>query len=286
MRKNILYFICLFIILIYVYIEYIVINYKDIKKRYYKLRSKKYYACISILEHSIEKCFLLNYKYLDLIDDTEKSKNMFLKSKISLKTNFENKTKEEILKKLTKLCSYAKEHNIFIWLSAVYETTLDDEYYYYNEISKNFNNIGITLSCSHSSISKKIDKILQNNGTIRLVKGLYKGDISNDFKINQLYLENAKKLCNSNNYQCLATHDFNILNKLNLNKNKNLELSFYFNNLNYVEYELKKNNICVENISFYIAYGNKIYSLFDKKMKLPYYHKKKILFNPFHKLLY
>jgi len=229
---------------------------------------------------------MLYYNFIDLIDSNEKSKNMFLKSKISIKINYFGDNKDISLKEFSNICAYAKKRNVFIWISCLYDTTLVEEYNIYNILHEKFNNVGITLSCSHSSISEKVDKILKNNGHIRLVKGLYKGDISNHFIINRLYIDNAKKLCNSINYQCLATHDFKILNQLDLNKNKNLELSFYFRNMVYAQTNLIKHNISVDNISMYVVYGNKLLSIYDKRIKLPYYHKKKILFNPFHKMIY
>ena len=283
-------FFCIFIIIVIFLIFYIkietVITFDKIKSSYNIVRSKNYYICFSILEYLSKNFCSINYKYLDFIDSKEKTTNMFLKSKISIKINKLGKTEDEILEKLNNLCSYAKKRNIFIWISALYKDTLDDEYYYYNKLRERFNNVGITLSCSHSSVSKKVDSILQNNGNIRLVKGTYNGDISNYFTINNIFLENAKKLCNSNNYQCIATHDFHILSKLNLNKNKNLELSFYFKNIEYVEKQLNKNKIIIKNISFYSVYGNKIITFFDEKIKLPYYYKKKILFRPFHNYIY
>ena len=287
-NKKIIFFVIFIIIIISILCvkNTTIITFDKIESSYNIIRNKNYYICLSILEYLSKKFFSINYKYLDLINVKEKTTDMILKSKISIKINKLGKTEDKILDKLNNLCSYAKERNIFIWISALYKNTLDDEYYYYNKLREKFNNVGITLSCSHSSVSKKVDSILQNNGNIRLVKGTYNGDISNYFTINNIFLENAKKLCNSKNFQCIATHDFHILSKLNLNKNKNLELSFYFKNIKYVDEQLNKNNIIVKNISFYSVYGNKIITFFDEQIKLPYYYKKKILFRPFHNYIY
>ena len=287
-NKKIIFFVIFIIIIISILCvkNTTIITFDKIESSYNIIRNKNYYICLSILEYLSKKFFSINYNYLDLINVKEKTTDMILKSKISIKINKLGKTEDKILDKLNNLCSYAKERNIFIWISALYKNTLDDEYYYYNKLREKFNNVGITLSCSHSSVSKKVDSILQNNGNIRLVKGTYNGDISNYFTINNIFLENAKKLCNSKNFQCIATHDFHILSKLNLNKNKNLELSFYFKNIKYVDEQLNKNNIIVKNISFYSVYGNKIITFFDEQIKLPYYYKKKILFRPFHNYIY
>ena len=71
-------------------------------------------------------------------------------------------------------------------------------------------------------------------------KGGTIGDITNDQSIKKIYIKNAIKLCNSNNYQCICTHDFSIINNLDIYKNKNLELSFYYRNFNYVKKNIKK----------------------------------------------
>ena len=247
-------------------------NYNDIIKKYNLIRSNNLYGCLSQLSDDTHN-IILYYKYIDLIHLNEMSTNMYLKSKISIKMNLFNG--DITLNNIFKLCSYAKERNIFIWISALYKTTLDDEYKIYNKLRKTYNNVGITLSCSHSSVSKKVDEILKFNGNIRLVKGLYKGNIINDNKIKQLFITNSKKLCNATNYQCICTHDFNILTNLELTNNKYLELSFYFKNINYVIKNLVKYNINISNISMYISHGNKLLSLFDSNIKIPYYYKKK-----------
>ena len=192
-----------------------------------------------------------------------------------------------IIKNIKEFLKKANDSDIFIWISALYKDTIKMEYTLYKELFKEYKNLGLTLSCSQSSVSKTVDEILLNNGHVRLVKGLYKGDITNDQSIKKIYIKNAIKLCNSNNYQCICTHDFSIINNLDIYKNKNLELSFYYRNFNYVKKNIKKYEIKVKYISFYYAYGIKIRGLFYKrnKSKLPYYIKKRIYLAPYHNLI-
>ena len=285
---NKIFYLILIIFTIIILYNQLYINYNTIIKKYNIIRDNNFYSCLSYLSTVSDTDIDMYYKYIDLINSNEKSTNMFYKSKISIKINFFSDDKNITLKYFTKLCKYAKKYNIFIWISALYESTLDIEYDIYNQLSPNYDNIGITLSCSHDSVNEKVTNILNNksNAHIRLVKGIYKGTVTNDNKIKQIFINNAKKLCKSNNYHCICTHDFYILNKLNLYNNKNLELSFYFKNIKYVKTNLLKYNINIKNISMYIVCGNKLLSIFDNNIKLPYYHKKKMLLRPFHNMIY
>ena len=285
---NKIFYLILIIFIIIILYNQLYINYNTIIKKYNIIRDNDFYSCLSYLSTISDRHIGMYYKYIDLINSNEKSTNMFYKSKISVKINFFSDDKDITLKYFTKLCKYAKKYNIFIWISALYESTLDIEYDIYNQLSINYDNIGITLSCSHDSVNKKVTHILNNksNAHIRLVKGIYKGTVTNNNRIKQIFINNAKKICKSNNYHCICTHDFYILNKLNLYNNKNLELSFYFKNIKYVQTNLIKYNINVKNISIYIVSGNKLLSIFDNNIKLPYYHKKKILLRPYHNMIY
>ena len=282
MNNIIIYFVIL-IILIMLFFFKINNNLNDINYKYNKSICNNFTTCLSVLTHEKNKNYLYK-KYIQLFNQNESSNDFFKKSKISIKIIHFGNNNKDIINNLSKLCEYALNKNIFVWISALYETTLNDEYYIYKQLHKKFPNIGLTLSCSHSSVSDKVNEILSFNGYIRLVKGTYKGNIYNDQYIKKIFIHNANKLSNSNDYHCICTHDFEILRHLNLQKNKQLELSFYFMNMIYVKQNLIKYNINVNNISLYTAYGNKFKTLFDKKIKIPYFYKKILLMNPFHNL--
>lgn len=284
-RSKKIYFL-LAITLLIVIVVYTTNTYSNMTRKYKKLLKENYKFCLSLLAY--EKNINLYYKFIDLINKYENAKeNMFSKSQISVKISNFGTTKDEIIRNFSELAQYAKDNNVFIWMAALYQKTVDVEYSIYKTMCEKYDNIGLTLSCSHSSMNDRVDEILKNNGHVRLVKGLYKGDITDDKEIKRIYVENANKLCNSNTYQCICTHDFNIINNLNLYHNKNLELSFYYTNFKYVQKNLKKYNIKVEKISFYSAYGNKFKGLFHSlsEFKLSYYDKNRLLLSPFNYLL-
>ena len=196
---NKIFILIIFIIIIFIIIilyNQLYINYNTIIKKYNIIRDNDFYACLSYLSTVTDTDIEMYYRYIYLINSNEKSTNMFYKSKISIKINFFSDDKDITLKYFTKLCEYAKKYNVFIWISALYESTLDMEYNIYNELSKKYDNIGITLSCSQSSVNDKVTEILnnKNNAHIRLVKGIYKGNITNDNKIKQLFINNAKNI--------------------------------------------------------------------------------------------
>ena len=102
--------------------------------------------------------------------------------------------KKEQWKRLLDIVDYAQRKNIFIWLSAIIKETLDTEYKFYIKLlSKGYKNIGITLAAYNTSVSDKIDYLLSRKGHVRLVKGIYEGDVYDSKEIDNIYIENAKK---------------------------------------------------------------------------------------------
>jgi hypothetical protein len=198
------------------------------------------------------------YKMIDFVSNNKDNyENIYKNSKISIKIRQLAKTQEEQQVILENIIEYANKKDVFVWISCVLKDDLNIEYNTYLKfLNKNYKNVGLTLATYNSSINSKVDNILKLKGHIRLVKGYYYGDI-NDYKmITNLYYLNAKKLVESKNFHTLATHDFELLNKLKKEYNSdfnNIELAFfyiYFNNV-------IKNISHFENIkSFYIPYGS------------------------------
>ena len=201
---------------------------------------------------------------INYINKRDSDKTILERSKVSIKIRQLAKTHKEQQKILEEIVNYAYNKNVFIWISAVLPSDLDNEYHtYLNLIKKGYTNIGLTLATYHSSVSKKIDKILLQKGHIRLVKGYYYGDIKDWNTVTNLYYLNAKKLVLSNNYHTLATHDFNILNKLKkeytIHFNK-MELAFFYSYLDFAKINTKG---FTNNKFLYISYGNKLLYLLD-----------------------
>ena len=194
-------------------------------------------------------------------------KDIYKKGKVSIKIVQFGNTYRERLYNIINFVNYAKYKNIFVWLSAFYNNNLEDEYSIYLQLLKlGFTNVGLTIACYHNYTNKYVENILKNNGHIRLVKGYYNDGIIKDInKINKIYLYNAYKIINNNNYHILATHDFkNILSRINnINNLNNIEFSFFENSINHIEKEMKKYNINFKQKSLHFVFGNTIKHIYD-----------------------
>ena len=256
-----------------------------IQYKIYNAKEKGYGITISLLPYfnSDNYDYKEFYKMIDLIANNECHKNIYDKSKISIKIRQLAKNEDKQWSILKDIVKYANKKNTFVWISTVLPKDIEMEYEYYNKLKMfNYKNIGITLATYHSSVSTKVDNILKNGGHIRLVKGFYYGDISDWNIVTQLYYENALKMIKSNYYHTLASHDFKLLEKINVTNAKNIELSFFYDSLNYVS---KYVNNFKNYKSLYIPYGNKLYYLYDNIMFVDIKHiiMRKINFL-FHKL--
>ena len=120
----------------------------------------------------------------------------------------------------------------------------------------------MTIASSNKRCDELVDNILSLNGHIRLVKGLYTRNEKEWDIISHRFLENSKKLINSNLYHTIATHDFEIINSLDLTS-PNIEYSFYFSSLKYIKHQIKKYKINFTNKSLYISSGD--FEFFLKK---------------------
>ena len=203
-------------------------------------------------------------KFIELLDfissiyDTNIS--MYHNPKISIKI-FQLSTDPGIAwDRFLYIVKYAKQRKIFIWISAVTRNTLNYEYSFFIKVRKlGFNNVGLTLSTYNSSVHCKLNTVLNMGGNVRLVKGVYSGDIADWSIVTNNYLICAKKLINSGNYHTLATHDFDILLKLyhyRPNFINTIDLAFFHHAEDYVNHMLMKMPFVPKYKTFYIAYGN------------------------------
>ena len=248
----------LFLLLLFVHLNYLnlysILNQNKINNAY----SNNFSLSLSLLPYfnSDNEDYKEYYKMIDFIAKNEPNKNIFKRSKISIKITHLAKEPQDQWILLHNIVNYAKDRNVFVWISAVLSSDRDREYAYYKKLKHlNYQNVGLTLSTYHKNVSEKVDDILRMNGHIRLVKGYYFGDIPDWKVVTKLYYENAIKLIRSNNYHTLATHDFQLLNKLRLTypHQNNIELAFFYSSLNYV---LKHEKAFKNHKSLYIPYGN------------------------------
>ena len=206
----------------------------------------------------------LYFKYIDIINQSNiYQDNLYKKGKVSIKILHLGKNNEERLINFERILKYAKNKNVFVWISAL---TPDNSYLEYNFYTyfANYNNIGITIASSNKKCNELVDNILSLNGHIRLVKGLYTKKDKDWNKISRVFLENANRLINSNTYHTIATQDFSILKRLNLSKD-NIEYSFYFSALPYINTKINQYNLKIKNKSLYISQGD--FTFFTDKIK-------------------
>ena len=215
---------------------------------------------------------LYSYKATNITDIINKNinNNYYLDNKVSLKLNQIGSNYKESLHNMKQILDYAKKHNLFVWIACHKHKDLDDEMETYLTLLNNgYKNVGLTLACYNNSINDRVDKILDANGTVRLVKGYYKdGDIRDDKLITQNYLNNAYKLVEHDGYHQLATHDFkNVIHPLylkykntkhDLETNDYLEFGFFYNALKHIKYHMKSYKINIKHKCCLVTYGNKM----------------------------
>ena len=259
------------------YIIYLVITiyviYKIYKMRHYeaslednkgaiqKLLENGYLTSLSILPIFSETndSYEGYFKIIDYLDNISKPGSIFRRNKMSIKIQQLSLNKAQQWKYLIDIVNYAVKKNIFIWLSAITSETLDTEYEYLMRLnSMGCKNVGITLAAYNSSVCDKIDNILSKGGHVRLVKGIYEGNIHDSDHIDKIYYENAIKLIRSGYYHTIATHDFKILKRLydyNTKFNDYIEIAFFYNSYSYATSMLKLFPFENKFISFYIPHG-------------------------------
>lgn len=202
------------------------------------------------------------YKIIDTITERDKTEpNIFKRSKVSVKLRQLGKNQEEQDKNFMALLDRAKKNNVFVWISAVFSKDVDYEFNTYKRARKaGFDNIGLTICTYHKNCHERVDAILAMNGHVRLVKGFYSGDIKDWSLVTQNYLENARKLCASNNYHFLASHDFKVLNALNneFGQLNNIEIGFFYHAKNYALQQMEKYTLDFPLKSLYVYYGDSI----------------------------
>lgn len=213
---------------------------------------------------------LYSYKATSMSDylGNNVNDNYYLDNKVSLKLNQIGENYKESLHNTKQILDYALKHNMFVWIACHKRKDLQNEIEtYLTLLNLGYRNVGITLACYHNGIGERVDKILDANGTIRLVKGYYKdGEIRDNKVITDNYVENACKLIEHYGYHQLATHDFKDViyplylkyknTKHDLETNDYLEFGFFYNSLKHVKYQMKSHKINLKHKCCLVTYGN------------------------------
>lgn len=247
-------------------------------------RDKGYNVTVSLLPDYGSKDDYLNY--FKLIDELHTIPG----SKISVKIRQLGVSPENQLENFIKIIRYAQERNVFVWISCTKIEDAKDEMMFYEEgLNKGFRNLGLTLATNNPDVNENVDHILDKGGHIRLVKGYYYTPLTNNWdEVSRLFTFNADKLLSSGGYHVIATHDFDILNKLyekygETSSWHKVEFGFFYSALNFVTYMIKKTGIELPNKSLYIPYGPVFNYMIDN---IPYLDWKHILIRKIKSLMY
>ena len=111
-----------------------------------------------------------NYYYLyyyNKIDDIYES-DIINNSNILISVNYLAKVQSDRFTILKSIVDYAYHKNIFVWIQSTTKNNLAEEYKFYNQIRDlNYTNVGISLSANNKDIHRKIDAVLERNGSVR-----------------------------------------------------------------------------------------------------------------------
>ena len=261
MLSKVIYIIFFLIAVYAIYVLNLKSTLEDNQKVIQKITDNDFLISLSILPIFTENnnSYYEYYKIINYLDRISKPGSIYKRNKMSIKIQQLSLSKKEQWKRLLDIVDYAQRKNIFIWLSAIIQETLDTEYNFYLKLlSKGYKNIGITLAAYNESVSSKIDYILTRRGHVRLVKGIYEGDVYDSKQIDEIYIKNAKKLIDSGYYHTIASHDFKILNSLHdyhCKFNDYIEVAYFYNSYDFVNHNLEKSPIKTRFMSFYVFHG-------------------------------
>ena len=261
MLSKVIYIIFFLIAVYAIYVLNLKSTLEDNQKVIQKITNNDFLISLSILPIFTENnnSYYEYYKIINYLDRISKPGSIYKRNKMSIKIQQLSLCKKQQWKRLLDIVDYAQRKNIFIWLSAIIQETLDTEYNFYLKLlSKGYKNIGITLAAYNESVSSKIDYILTMRGHVRLVKGIYEGDVYDSKQIDEIYITNAKKLIDSGYYHTIASHDFKILNSLHdyhCKFNNYIEVAYFYNSYDFVNHNLEKSPIKTRFMSFYVFHG-------------------------------
>lgn len=164
---------------------------------------------------------------------------------------------DTFLEKFSQLCTYAKQHGIFVRID-----TSDRTYYaarhiieetvgvYMHLLEHGFTtqDLGLCISSNITSYTKIVEKIFDTHApSIRLVKGFYNNyDITSRSEVTQHYIHVAQRLRSKDTHKlAFATHDHTIIEHLiatysNVPKRSHVELQSFIDVHDTYIYELAK----------------------------------------------
>lgn len=136
------------------------------------------------------------------------------------------------LENATKLAQKAQQAEIEMMISMEGIDRIDDILESYNELSKDYGNVGITLQAYLHRTKVDLEEILKKPGRIRLLKGAYKVSARYALPLgkdtDKVYKKYAEKILLSKHLSSIATHDEKLIsNILKFIKNKRLSTNLF-----------------------------------------------------------
>lgn len=128
-------------------------------------------------------------------------------------------------KEMHKLVEYAKKFDVGIAIDMESSKYTDSIYQIYQDVSTVYSKVGaVTQAYLYRSIND-IKKLDSSNLNLRICKGIYNESstiaIKNKEKINENFEKLVHTTYKQNGYICIATHDLDLISKLELWINKN-----------------------------------------------------------------
>ena len=173
----------------------------------------------------------------DIFNKTEKDN-----SNIMVNLNYLAKLQSDRFTIFKSIVDYAYHKNIFVWIKSTTKNNLAEEYKFYNKIlNLNYTNVGISLAANNKDIHRKIDSVLERNGSVRLVYGYYLGNIKDRDIIKENYRISAGRLIDSCSRissgrlidsccnHILSIYDIGLLENLNISYKKFSKINLSFN---------------------------------------------------------
>ena len=125
--------------------------------------------------------------------------------------------KKLAIENLKNLANEAQSYSIEIMISMEGSEKTDNIFSIYEEASKNYRNVGITIQAYLNRSADDLERLLKLNGKIRLVKGAFEepADIAQKrgSKLNEHYLELLNRILFFGKACSIATHDQKLINQ-------------------------------------------------------------------------
>lgn len=172
------------------------------------------------------------------------------------------KDAEKAKQRLESIIINGESKKQYVWIDMESSKFTDETIKIYLDLAKTHSRTGIALQAYLKRTEEDIEKIIQSNGMIRLVKGAYHENkdivITGRERIRKNYLKLMERLFGSGIYFAVATHDQFLIDKaISLATDKS---KFEFEFLKGIRDEIKKKLVSEGyNVAEYIPYGQNWY---------------------------